>query len=493
MDTDFKLYAKEGKRESMDKKEELIAELSALLGARNVLTDATALSVYECDAAPSFKAMPDVVVFADTTEQVSDIVKLANRYSTPFIARGGGTGLSGGMLSVQGGIIIALNRMNRILEIDIENERAVIEPGVVNLLLSQAVQSEGYHYAPDPSSQKACTIGGNIAENSGGPHTLKYGVTSDHVLGMEVVMPEGEIIEFGGAVEEVPGYDLRGLLIGSEGTFGIVTKATVRLTRNPQAYQTALAVFDRMDDASNAVSTIIGAGIIPAALEMMDSLVIRALEEAFQFGFPLDAEAILIVELDGIEAGMQNQTAQILEIFKQHEAREVNYAKDEAERQQLWKARKSAFGSFGRLAPNYITQDGVVPRTQLPKVLRRISEISEKYQIAIANVFHAGDGNIHPIVLFDERDHDQCERVEHVNKEILTVCAEVGGTITGEHGIGVEKMDYMPLIFSPADLQVMADVKALFNPTGLCNPGKIFPTAESYAKLGLQPPETFSL
>ena len=477
----------------MDKKEELIAELSALLGARNVLTDATALSVYECDAAPSFKAMPDVVVFADTTEQVSDIVKLANRYSTPFIARGGGTGLSGGMLSVQGGIIIALNRMNRILEIDIENERAVIEPGVVNLLLSQAVQHEGYHYAPDPSSQKACTIGGNIAENSGGPHTLKYGVTSDHVLGMEVVMPDGEIIEFGGAVEEVPGYDLRGLLIGSEGTFGIVTKATVRLTRNPQAYQTALAVFDRMDDASNAVSTIIGAGIIPAALEMMDSLVIRALEEAFQFGFPLDAEAILIVELDGIEAGMQNQTAQILEIFKEHDAREVNYAKDEAERQQLWKARKSAFGSFGRLAPNYITQDGVVPRTQLPKVLRRISEISEKYQIAIANVFHAGDGNIHPIVLFDERDHDQCERVEHVNKEILTVCAEVGGTITGEHGIGVEKMDYMPLIFSPADLQVMADVKALFNPAGLCNPGKIFPTAESYAKLGLQPPETFSL
>ena len=471
----------------MEQKEQLIAELSELLGSKNVLTDATALSVYECDAAPSFKALPDVVVFADTTQQVSDIVKLANKYNTPFIARGGGTGLSGGVLSVQGGIIIALNRMDSILEIDIENERAVIEPGVVNLLLSQAVQAQGYHYAPDPSSQKACTIGGNIAENSGGPHTLKYGVTSDHVLGMEVVMPDGEVIEFGGEVEDVPGYDLRGVLIGSEGTLGIVTKATVRLTRNPQTYQTALAVFDKMDDASNAVSTIIGAGIIPAALEMMDTLVIRALEEAFKFGFPLDAEAILIVELDGIKAGMQNQTDKILEIFKQHNAREVNYAKDDAERQELWKARKSAFGSFGRLAPNYITQDGVVPRTRLPKVLRRISEISEKYQIAIANVFHAGDGNIHPIVLFDERDHDQCERVEHVNKEILTVCAEVGGTITGEHGVGVEKMDYMPLIFSPADLQVMANVKDIFNPTGLCNPGKIFPTAESYAKLGLQP------
>ena len=466
--------------------QQLKSDLMDLLGKKNVLTDATALSVYECDAAPSFKALPDVVVFADSTQQVSDIVKLANKHNTPFIARGGGTGLSGGMLSVQGGIIIALNRMDRILEVDIENEYAVVEPGVVNLLLSQAVQKYGYHYAPDPSSQKACTIGGNIAENSGGPHTLKYGVTSDHILGMEVVMPDGEIIVLGGEVEDVPGYDLRGLMIGSEGTFGIVTKATVKLTRNPQAYQTALAVFDNMDDASNAVSTIIGNGIIPAALEMMDTLVIKALEEAFQFGFPLDAEAILIVELDGIKAGMQNQTDRIIDIFEQHHAREVNYAKDDEERQELWKARKSAFGSFGRLAPNYITQDGVVPRTTLPKVLRRISEISEKYQIAIANVFHAGDGNIHPIVLFDERDSDQCERVEHVNKEILTVCAEVGGTITGEHGIGVEKMDYMPLIFSRADIQIMKDVKEIFNPTGLCNPGKIFPTEASYEKLGLQ-------
>ncbi len=470
----------------MDGKEQLVVELSTLLGCENVLTDATALSVYECDAAPSFKAVPDVVVFVDTAAQVSDVVKLANRYGVPFVARGGGTGLSGGMLSIRGGIIIALNRMDRILEIDIENEQAVVEPGVVNLLLTQSVQSDGYHYAPDPSSQQACTIGGNIAENSGGPHTLKYGVTSDHVLGLEVVLPDGEIIELGGSVEEVLGYDLRGVMIGSEGTFGIVTKAVVRLTRNPEAYQTALAVFERMDDASNAVSTIIGAGIIPAALEMMDRLVIRALEEAFHFGFPLDAEAILIVELDGIDAGMQKQADRILQIFGQHNARDVSYAKDELERQELWKARKSAFGSFGRLAPNYITQDGVVPRTTLPKVLRRISEISEKYQIPIANVFHAGDGNIHPIVLFNERDADQCERVELVNKEILMVCAEVGGTITGEHGVGVEKMDYMPLIFSAADLQVMATVKGIFDSKGLCNPGKIFPTAESYEKLGVQ-------
>ena len=298
-------------------------------------------------------------------------------------------------------------------------------------------------------------------------------------------MTDGEIVEFGGAVEETPGYDIRGVMIGSEGTFGIVTKATVRLLRKPEGYQTLLGIFETIDDASNVVSSIIAKGIIPAALEMMDHFVIRAVEEAFHWGFPLDAGAVLIVELDGIKAGMQSQAEQITAIFNENNCRETRYAKDEEDRQQIWKSRKSAFGSFGRLAPNYITQDGVVPRTQLPKVLRRIAEISEKYDIPIANVFHAGDGNIHPIVLFDERDADQCERVEAVNMEILRACAEAGGTITGEHGIGVEKMDYMPLIFNSQDLAVMATVKDIFNPSGLCNPGKIFPTAESYAKLGL--------
>ena len=474
----------------MTENQPLIVELSDLVGSTNVLTDPTTLAVYECDAATFFKATPDVVVFAETPEQVSAIVKLANKYNVPFIARGGGTGLSGGMLPVKGGIIIALNRMDRILEIDLNNQRAVIEPGVVNLLLTQAVQNEGYYYAPDPSSQQACTIGGNIAENSGGPHTLKYGVTTDHVLGLEVVTPDGEIVEFGGAIEETPGYDLRGVMIGCEGTFGIVTKAIVRLLRKPEAYQTTLGVFETIDDASNAVSSIIGAGIIPAALEMMDRFVIKAVEEAFHWGFPLDAGAVLIVELDGIKAGMQSQAEQITEIFNNHNCREISHAKDDADRQNIWKSRKSAFGSFGRLAPNYITQDGVVPRTQLPKVLRRVAEISEKYNIPIANVFHAGDGNIHPIVLFDERDPEQCERVDAANTEILAACAEVGGTITGEHGIGVEKMDYMPLIFSPEDLAVMATVQEIFNPSGLCNPGKIFPTAESYAKLGLESPTT---
>ena len=441
----------------MSDENELINELADVVGAQNVLTDPTALSVYECDGATLFKASPDMVVFPENAQQISTIVKLANKHQTPFIARGGGTGLSGGMLPVRGGMLIALNRLDRILEIDLKNQRAVVEPGVINLLLTHAVQDDGYYYAPDPSSQKACTIGGNIAENSGGPHTLKYGVTTDHILSLEVVLPDGEIVEFGGAIEETPGYDLRGVMIGSEGTFGIVTKATVRLLRTPQAYQTTLGIFETMDDASNAVSSIIAAGIIPAALEMMDQLVIKALEDGFHYGFPLDAEAIL----------------------------KVRYAKDDADRENLWKARKSAFGAFGRLAPSYITQDGVVPRTQLPKVLRQVAAISQKYDIPIANVFHAGDGNIHPIVLFDERDPDQCERVEMVNKEILTACAEAGGTITGEHGIGIEKMDYMPLIFSPEDLKVMASVRDIFNPTGLCNPGKIFPTPESYIKLGL--------
>ena len=463
----------------------LISELANIVGSEHVITDPTSLSVYECDGATVFKALPDVVVFPTTTQEISAIVKLANKYNVPFIARGAGTGLSGGMLPVNGGIILALNQMNRILEIDLANQQAVVEPGVVNLWLTQAVQNDGYYYAPDPSSQQACSIGGNIAENSGGPHTLKYGVTSNHVLGLEVVMTDGEIVEFGGAVEETPGYDIRGVMIGSEGTFGIVTKATVRLLRKPEGYQTLLGIFETIDDASNVVSSIIAKGIIPAALEMMDHFVIRAVEEAFHWGFPLDAGAVLIVELDGIKAGMQGQADQITQIFNENNCRDTLYAKDEADRQQIWKSRKSAFGSFGRLAPNYITQDGVVPRTQLPKVLRRVAEISEKYDIPIANVFHAGDGNIHPIVLFDERDPDQCERVEAVNMEILSACVEAGGTITGEHGIGVEKMDYMPLIFSPEDLAVMATVKEIFNPSGLCNPGKIFPTAESYAKLGL--------
>lgn len=465
----------------MTENHQLIEDLKNLLGSERVLTDKTSLSVYECDGAKLFKAPPDLVVFPDSTEEISQIVKIANKHNVPFIARGAGTGLSGGILPVRGGVMIAMNRMNRILEIDLENRQATVETGVVNLLLTQAIQDQGYHYAPDPSSQQACSIGGNIAENSGGPHTLKYGVTSNHILGMEVVLPNGEIVEFGGCVEETIGYDLRGIMIGSEGTFGIVTKAIVRLTRNPQACYTMLGVFETIDDATNAVSRIIADGIVPAALEMMDNFVMRAVEEAFKWGLPIDAGAVLIVELDGIEAGMADEADRVIKILNDHCAREVRTAKDPADRAKLWTARKQAFGALGRLAPSYITQDGTVPRSQLPKMLRIIGEISKKYDLPIANVFHAGDGNLHPIVLFDERDPDQLERVHKANAEILKACVDAGGTISGEHGIGVEKQEFMPLIYSERDLLLMKTIRDIFNPDELCNPGKIFPIEHSTA------------
>ena len=463
----------------MSKDEPLVLELIDLLGYENVIIDDISLKVYECDGAEFFKALPDVVVFPDSAEEISKIVKLANTYNKPYIARGAGTGLSGGTLPINAGIMIAMNKMNRILEVDLENRQAVIEPGVVNLMLTQAVQDKGYHYAPDPSSQQACSIGGNIAENSGGPHTLKYGVTTNHILGMEVVLPNGEIIEFGGPIEEDLGYDLRGLMIGSEGTFGIVTKAIVRLTRNPQAYYTMLGVFETIDNATNAVSNIIADGIVPAALEMMDNFVIRAVEEAFSWGLPTDAGAVLIVELDGVEAGMSDEADQIIRILEDHHTREVRTAKDDEDRKKLWTARKHAFGALGLLAPNYITQDGTVPRSQLPKMLQFVGEVSKKYDIPIANVFHAGDGNLHPIVLFDKRDSDQVERVHMVNKEILQACVDVGGTISGEHGIGVEKQEFMPLIFSKEDMDLMVTIRNIFNPKQLCNPKKIFPIDET--------------
>ena len=459
----------------MSKHTNLINGLSTAIGSTNVIADPISLSVYECDGATLFKALPDVVVFPDTTKDVSKIVKIANEYQVPFVARGSGTGLSGGALPTNGGVVIAMNRMNRILEVDFENQQATIETGVVNLLLSQATLNQGYHYAPDPSSQQACSIGGNIAENSGGPHTLKYGVTSNHILWLEVVLPNGEIVEFGSPTEESIGYDLRGLMVGSEGTFGIATKAVVRLTRNPQSYYTMLGIFNTVVDATSAVSQIIAEGIVPAALEVMDHLVIKAVEEAFQWGLPLDAGAVLIVELDGIEAGMQRQAERIIDILNRNQARGVQTAKDEADRKQLWTARKRAFGALGRLAPTYITQDGTVPRSQLPKMMALVGEVSKKYDLDIANVFHAGDGNLHPIVLFDQRNPDQLERVHLANAEILKACVEAGGTISGEHGIGVEKQQFMPLVYSRADMELMVKIRETFNPHSLCNPGKIFP------------------
>ncbi len=455
----------------------LLDDLRAIVGPSALLSTPSDLLVYECDGYTIEKNRPDAVVFPTSTEQVVQIVEACNKAGVPFLPRGAGTSLSGGCLPVGGGVMIALTRMKRILEVNYRDRYAVVESGVVNVWLTNHLKAQGYHYAPDPSSQGACTIGGNVATNSGGPHTLKYGVTVNHVLGVELVLPDGRVVRTGGPTEDNPGYDLTGVVVGSEGTFGIATKAWVRLTRNPQSYRTLLGVFETVEDATNTISDLIGAGIIPAALEMLDRLILQAVEAAFHFGFPLDAGAVLIMEVDGLEAGLGEDAARIEEIARKNHAREVRRANDDAQRALLWKCRKQAFGAVGRLAPSYCTQDGVVPRTKLPHILREITRIGEKYQIKICNVFHAGDGNIHPILLFDERDPDQVKRVLQASHEILEECVRCGGSVTGEHGIGVEKIDFMPRLFTPEDLNVMLRLRAAFNPDNRCSPAKLFPTA----------------
>jgi glycolate oxidase len=404
-------------------------------------------------------------------------VRICNQAEVPFLPRGAGTSLAGGCLPVGGGVMIVLTRMKEILEINLRDRYAVVQPGVVNIWLTQALRGAGFHYAPDPSSQGACTIGGNVATNSGGPHTLKYGVTVNHVLGVEAVLADGTVVRLGGPAEEAPGLDLVGALVGSEGTLAIVTRIWVRLTPNPQGYRTLLAVFESVDDATHAISDIIGAGIVPAALEMMDQGILTALEAAFQFGFPLDAQAILLIEVDGLEAGLDEQRDRIIEICLQQQAREVRQADDAAQRQKLWKCRKQAFGAIGRLSPSYCTQDGVVPRTQLPHILRVIQDIEKKYALRIVNVFHAGDGNIHPILLFDERHPEQVQRVLRASGEILDACLACGGSVTGEHGIGVEKISFMSKMFSPDDLSAMARLRSAFNPHNRLSPDKMLPLA----------------
>ncbi len=455
----------------------LLDRLRAIVGPGAMLSSPSDLLVYECDGYTLEKNKPEVVVFPTSTEQVVQIVKLCNELKVPFLPRGAGTSLAGGCLPVGGGVVISLTRMKRILEVSYRDRYAVIEPGVVNLWLTNHMKAQGYHFAPDPSSQGACTIGGNVATNSGGPHTLKYGVTVNHILGVELVLPDGRVVQTGGPTEDNPGYDLTGVIVGSEGTFGVATKVWARITRNPEAYRTLLGVFETVDDATNTISDIIGAGIIPGALEMLDQLILQAVEAAFHFGFPLDAGAVLIMEVDGLEAGLEASAERIEAIARKNNAREVRRANTDAERMLLWKSRKQAFGAVGRLAPSYCTQDGVVPRTRLPHILRRIQQIGEKYHLRICNVFHAGDGNIHPILLFDERDADQVQRVLRASHEILEECIAVGGSVTGEHGIGVEKIDFMPRLFTPDDLGMMLRLRAAFNPTNLCSPAKMLPTA----------------
>jgi glycolate oxidase len=455
----------------------LAQHLRQLVGSENVLAARSDLMVYECDGFVIEKNSPDVVVFPRHTADVAAIVRLCDQYGVPIVPRGAGTSLAGGCLPVGGGVMVVLTRMREILEINLRDRYAVVQPGVVNVWLTNALKGTGYHYAPDPSSQGACTIGGNVATNSGGPHTLKYGVTVNHVLGVEAVLADGRVVQFGGPVEDYPGPDLVGALVGSEGTLAIVTKIWVRLTRNPQGYRTMLGVFESCDDATNAISEIIAAGIVPAALEMMDQGILVALEEAFQFGFPLDAQAILLIEVDGLEAGLDAQKEAIVDICRRAGAREVREADDAKQRAKLWKARKQAFGAIGRLSPSYCTQDGVVPRTQLPHILRRITEIGARYELRIVNVFHAGDGNIHPILLFDERDPEQISRVLQASNEILHECLKCGGSVTGEHGIGIEKIHFMQEMFTPHDLEAMRNLRDAFNPRNNLSPQKMLPTA----------------
>ncbi len=436
------------------------------------------LLVYECDAYTLEKNLPNVVCLPRSTEQVAAVVQICAREKLPIIPRGAGTSLSGSVLAVTGGVMICLSRMNRVLDVDYRNRRALVEAGCVNAWVTNAVKAKGFLYAPDPSSQSACTIGGNVAMNSGGPHTLKLGVTTNHVLGFELVLPDGEIVWLGvtpDGGEDVDGYDLRGAVIGCEGMFGVVTRVLVKLIKAPQAYKTLLGVFESVDDASQTVSDIIAAGIVPGAMEMMDQMITQAIEAAYQFGFPLDAGAVLIVELDGMAAGLDQQTERVIEICKRNKSREVRVAKSEQERMDLWKSRKRAFGAIGRLSPNFLTQDGVVPRSQLPEIMRFIRQTSEKYGLRIPNVFHAGDGNIHPLVLYDERDPQQVKNAVDAGNDILERCIALGGSATGEHGIGVEKIDFMAKQFTQETLDAMRMLRRVFDPETRCNPHKMFP------------------
>jgi len=468
----------------MDKK--LVRELEQALGKDAVLWKTEDLMLYEYDGSVE-QARPEYVVFPRSTRDVVQIMLLANRFQVPLVGRGAGTGLSGGALARHGGILLVFSRMNRILELDFENQRAVVQPGVVNLDLTRAVEHAGLYFAPDPSSQKACTIGGNVAENAGGPHTLAYGVTANHVTGLELVLPEGDVVRIGGKATDCPGYDLTGLLVGSEGTLAIVTEVTVKLTRLPEAVKTLLAVYDAVDDATETVAEMTARGITPAACEMLDGWMLRAVEDFVHAGFPTDSAAVLLIEVEGLREGVEAQADEISEVCRLHHAREVRVARDARERDLHWKGRKNAFGAIGRLSPTYYVQDGVIPRTKLPATLRRIDEIGKTYGFRIGNIFHAGDGNLHPIILFDARDKEQFDRAVAASNEIMKFCVEMGGALTGEHGVGMEKNELMPLMFSEADLNLMRRVRDCFNPAGLLNPGKIFPFGKGCGEIRARP------
>ncbi|MCX5917479.1 MAG: FAD-binding protein [Deltaproteobacteria bacterium] len=457
-------------------RDQTLKKLQEIVGEPNVLWKDVDLAVFEYDAGLD-KEVPGFVVFTRTAEEVAQVVRFLHGEGISFVARGSGTNLSGGTIPLNRGVVIELSRMNRILEIDLPNERAMIEPGVYNLTLQNALAPLGYYYAPDPASQKVSTLGGNFGENAGGPHCLKYGVTSNHILGAEVVWPNGEKAWLGSKAVDPPGPDLLGLLVGSEGTLGIATKILVRIMRSPERVLTMLAIFKNLEDAGQTVSDIISEGIIPATLEIMDNMMIRAVEESMHAGYPLDAEAVLIIELDGLSDGMEEQAQRILEICGKNGVVSTRRAKDAAERADLWAGRRGAFGAVARLAPSYLVCDGTVPRTKLPAALSAVKKVGQKYNLAVGNVFHAGDGNLHPLILFDDRNAEEMERVHKAGLEILKICADLGGTISGEHGIGTEKLKGMPLVFRDSDLEMMQSLKTAIDPKGVCNPGKVIPRA----------------
>jgi glycolate oxidase len=465
---------------------ELIRELRAIVGKGFALVEKEDVIVYEQDGS-IFQVMPEIVVLPASVEEVSAVVKAVKRANVPIVPRGSGTGLAGGAVPAEGGVILSLARLNRIINIDLDNRVAVVEPGVINADITKAVAKDGFFYAPDPSSQAACSIGGNVANNSGGPHTLAYGVTTNHVLGVEVVLDDGQIVWLGSGVPDTPGYDLCGVFVGSEGTMGVVTKAVVRLMPTRESVRTLLAIFDDMDRATKTVVDITAAGIIPAALEIMDQTTIEAVERGAPVGLPRDAAAVLIVEVEGLTEHTEQAMVLAREVCERDGAREVRVAKDEIERQLIWKGRKGAFGAMGALAPNYYVQDGVVPRSQLPEMMRRVAAISKQYDLTIANVFHAGDGNLHPNILFDMRNPGELDRVVEAGAATLRACIELGGSITGEHGVGLEKKAYIGLLFGAADLDAMRCVRQVFDPDGRFNPAKLFPTPISCGEVRLEP------
>jgi glycolate oxidase len=453
----------------------VVTELERILGRDGLVLTPEGRLVYECDMHTFYKGAPDAVALPDRTEQVQAIVGLCRRERVPIVPRGSGTGLIGGAMAPSGGVMVGMNRMTRILDVDLPNRCATVQPGLINLWLTKAVEGRGYFFAPDPSSQMVSSIGGNVSTNAGGPHCLKYGITANHVLGLELVTGAGDLVRLGGKVADRPGYDLTGVTVGSEGTFGLVTAVTVRLLHAPEAVKTILASFPAIEDASEAVSAIIAAGIIPAALEMLDELMIRAIEEGIGAGYPKGAAAVLLIELDGPAAEIEAQAERAAAICWERGALEVRVARDDSERALLWKGRKEAAGAVGRLAPTYLLQDAVVPRSKLPAIMREVVAIGARHRVQIANVFHAGDGNLHPLILYDDRSPGELERAKAANEELLNACIAMGGTVTGEHGVGLDKAKHLPLQYAEADLNFMYRIRRAFDPDRIMNPGKLLP------------------